>query len=355
MEKINLCSHFTSGKITTSNILQGILIEVNKKEMVFYATDLTRYVKTTVSNKNTGSFKIIVDPKKIGEFLNLLSAGNIDLAISEKNLSIEQGRARGSFPLIAADDFPLPPSIKEEAIEAGPDFFERLSLVTFASSQDSMRPALTSVNFVVDNKETTMVSTDGFRLSLIREKGLIVPNSMLIPADFLTEVGRIFKEKQKIRFYFLEKEKMVAVADDDTVFYSRLIDGDFPAFEKVIPAETKTTIEVDREEFLKNVKLVSIFAREQSNIVVFETLDRSVKLTPKVAAGDSDNFAIMDAQTKGETQRIAFNYKFLVDLLSRFPQERVIVEILRPDAPVVFRAGKNPAFLHVIMPVRIAQ
>ena len=141
---------------------------------------------------------------------------------------------------------------------------------------------------------------------------------------------------------------------DNHTLYSRLIDGDFPPYERVIPVDKKTTIIVNREEMQKKVKLASVFARDFSNIVIIKTGQKEIEITPKTSDGRS-NVVYLDAEIEGAEQRIAFNYKFLLDFLNNIKSEKITIELLRSDSPAVFRSEKQPDFIHIIMPVRISE
>ena len=197
-----------------------------------------------------------------------------------------------------------------------------------------------------------MVATDGFRLSLIKTKKEENVPKMLVPKSFLEEVIRLTKEEKEVGMRFSEKEKIVAFSSGDTTLYSRLIDGDFPPFEKVLPAEYKTRVVADREELLRNTRIVSVFAREVSNIILLKADKKGITLSPKTDI-EGQNSTLQDADVEGVEQAVAFNFKFVLDFLSHIEGKKVVIEILRPDAPVVFKIDGDKNFLHVIMPVRI--
>ncbi|MCL4375143.1 DNA polymerase III subunit beta [Patescibacteria group bacterium] len=356
LEKLNLCSRFTANKITTNNALEGIMLKKKGGKLIFYATDLTRFIKTETGIKGKEDFCIILSPKKIVDFLNLLTTGPVDIEVKEKAIVMSQGKARGSFPLITGNDFPLPPALSDKVVVLDNKLLGQLDLITFASSEDSVRPALTGTNFVVSDNELTLVATDGFRLSFLKSGTKLKTPSMLVPSVFLDDVVHLLSGADELGLIVSEEEKMIAIKSGETVFYSRLIQGEFPAYERVIPTELKTTVRVEKDELLRNIKLISVFARDQSNIVVLETLESGLKLTTKAPDADANNnYAMQDAQVSGDNQHIAFNYRFVIDLLTRLPGKEVVVEILRGDAPVVFKSDQVKGFLHIIMPVRIGE
>lgn len=355
LEKINTAMRFTSHKIGTPQSLQGIYIKCEGEKINIFSTNLSFYFHTTIPVKSEGNATLLIEPKKISEFLNLLEQEEVDISLEEKQIVVSQGKTRGAFPLFQADDFPLPPKIgpKGEIIEK--EFFEKnIPLVLFSSSKDDSRPVLSGVNFVESEDGLIVVSTDGFRLSILKLKNKKQIKNMLIPAEFLYEVAHYAQGGGDVVFSFSEEEKAVLFSVGDDRFYSRLIEGEFPPFEKVIPSEVKTTVDIDAQEFLRNIKLIAVFARDQSNIVICNFKKDGLWMCPKLSTGN-ENSTQMDIDITGEEQKIAFNYKFLIDFLNNVKEEKIHIEILRSDAPVVFKIKKREEFIHIIMPVRIQE
>lgn len=354
LEKFILASHFTSNKLSSLTTLQGILLKGEENKIHLYSTDLSSYLHTTLQTVVGKPFQIIIEPKKIVEFLQFLNPGKVEIEIKDKQISIDQGKTKGNFPLIISNEFPLPPKIKEKGQKLDVSFLKKyLPLVLFATSNDDTRPPLTGVNFISSDEELIIVATDGFRLSLVRTKKEINIPTMLVPNEFISELLRLIKDEKEVEFSYLKEEKMISVLAEETEFFSRLIEGEFPPYERVIPTENKTSVVVDKEEFLRNIKLISVFARDFSNVVVCEFKKDGLYIRPK-KDNNEENSAFQEAEVKGEEQKVAFNYKFILDLLNNLDVKTIKIEILRSDAPIVFKSENNN-FLHIIMPVRIQE
>ena len=318
---MNLTSRFTSSKQTNSTSLQGVCLVGERDLLHFYSTNLNYYYHSTLKIENSSDFKVIIEAKKIEEFLSLLSPGRIDFEIKEKQVIITQGKTKASFPLYESSEFPFPPKMSGEKQKIKADFLkDNLSLILFSASSDETRPILTGINFVSSEDSIQMVATDGFRLSLLSLKKEFPIPSMIIGGHEL---------------------------------YTRLIEGDYPQFEKVIPSERKTTITVEREDFLRKIKLTSIFARDFSNVIIIKTDKEGLKIYPKTTKDDEENITYEDAIIEGEEQKIAFNYKFVIDFLNNVSSKKITIELLRSDAPAVFRSLDIKNLIHIIMPVRI--
>lgn len=355
LEKLSLASRFTSSRLSSLVVLQGVLLESKDDKLHFFSTNLSSYYHTFIKIKpEKENMRIVIEPKKIVEFLSLLPTGNLEMEIEAKQILISLGKTKGTFSILPADEFPLPPKMEKEEQKIKAEFLtSNLPLILFAASRDETRPALTGVNFVARDDDMIMVATDGFRLSLTKVKKAIQIPSMIIPSGFLDEVIRLVKNED-IYFGYSESEKTISIRSGENDFYSRLVEGEFPPFEKVIPAEKTTTVVLDKEEFLRNVKLISVFARELSSIIMLQVNKDGVFLKPKTDSA-GQNITFQEGKTEGEDQRVAFNYRFLLDFLNHVKSKQVAVEIVRSDAPVVFRPTGMPDFIHIIMPVRIQE
>jgi len=289
------------------------------------------------------------------EFLTLLKEEQIEVEIKETAITLKQKNAKGNFPLLKLTDFPLPPTIKESEQKISNELFlKNLPYVLFTAAKEETRPVLSGINFLVVDNNICLVATDGFRLSLIKSKKEGDFPNVLIPASFLEEVYRQARDEKDIFFSYSKEEKVVMFRIKNNRFYSRLIEGEFPPYEKVIPVDKKTTIILDKEEFLRNIKIISVFSKEASNIVVCEFIKGRLLMRPKVDGG-GENSVEQDTEQEGEDQKIAFNHRFIIDFLNNINTEKIVVEILRSDAPAVFKVEKNNDFLHIIMPVRLQE
>ena len=158
---------------------------------------------------------------------------------------------------------------------------------------------------------------------------------------------------EEIGFSVIENKNQAVFTMSNTTVFTRIIDGEFPNIEKIIPSSFKTKVTVDCHEFTQAVKTASLFARGAANIIKIKIEKNGLRLsanTPQV--GQNEDF--VEAKVEGEESEIAFNYRFLLDLLANFPEENLVLESSGPLNPGVFKPSKpTPSFLHIIMPVRV--
>lgn len=355
LKAIVQAGRFTSSRVGATAGLQGVLFQNKEGRLHIYSTNLNTFFHTSLDTEGKEDIKFLLDPHKVTEFISLLNTGEVVLLIEKDKVYISQKKTKGSFSFLAHTDFPTPPEVQGEGQVIDVKKFEELiSLVLFSASRDLSRPVLSGINFVEKDGEMDIVATDGFRLSLFHMKNELNMKSMLVPADFLLELTRNVKEKKSITINYLDSEKMVYFKTGNDEYYTRLIEGDFPPYERVIPVEKKTTVTVEKADLIRNVKLISVFARDFSSIIICQFKKGELILSPK-SEGGAENTTTQEIDLEGEEMRVAFNFKFLLEFLNTVNEDKITIELLRPDAPVVLKTKKEKEYLHIIMPVRIQE
>lgn len=355
-EKLFLASRFSLSKISSSpSSLYGGKLEIEEKKLKIITTNLNDFFYTEAEISGGEKKEAVVDIRKIVEFLSFLPPGKIEVEITKKELIIRSNKIEGVFNLISSADFPSFPKTEGKKTHFNQKILkEKLPLILFAASKDESRPVLTGVNFSSKDDKQYIVATDGFRLSLFFEKKEEEIPSIIVSSSLLKEISRISKETEdEIEMFFSSENKIIRIdlKNNNISIVSQIIDGEFPPFEKVIPKEWQTRVILDKDEFLRNIKLISIFARDYSNIVFFEINKEGFYLKPKTKEEGGAN-VFQEAKVEGESQKIAFNYKFILDFLNNVEGEKVIFEMTHPNAPGVFKTDLYQNFLHIIMPIR---
>lgn len=356
LEILNQATKFTSNRGITLPILQGVLLHATKEAITFSATNLNVFYERTLqsSSDESGEMRVVIDAKKITEFLSLLSAGDVEMALDKTKVSFVQKKAKGAFALTDAGDFPAAPELVESAVDLETKVLQSVvPFLSFSTAKDETRPVLTAICLTTRDSKPLLVSTDGFRLSLCDVKVSLTDVPTLVPADFLQEVLRQVKDEKSIKVTISKEQHMLKVVSEQATYHTRLIEGDFPPYEKVIPSSVITTVTCSVDELQRATKLVSVFARESSNIVLFTISPTGLTLKPKGEMADEAGTTI-DAKVEGESLQVAFNNRFILEYLSHARTKDVTMEFLRADAPVVFReVGEHEGSMHIIMPVRV--
>ncbi|BCX14449.1 MAG: DNA polymerase III subunit beta [Patescibacteria group bacterium] len=336
-------------------VLSNILLKTDKSKISVSATNLEMSINFEVGAKIEEEGEITVPSKTLLEIVNNLNPGVIDLDLEKETLTIKSENFKSKLLGINASEFPkIPTSIKGKSIKVPFGLLVKsLSNVIFSSSYDETKPVLTGILLFVKNKKLNLVATDGYRLSLSTVEGKYDFDfeKIIIPKFIFNEIPR-FVDNEELTFSYDLENNLVLFKTKEAVLSSRIIEGNYPDFQKIIPNNSKTKVIVDKEDFLRLVKLASIFARDSANVVKISTENGILTILAESQYSGSQKSSV-EAKIEGEDIKIAFNYKFLEDFLNSVSGDTVLMEFNDSFSPVVFRDTADKNYLHLIMPVKI--
>lgn len=357
---VSTASRFASPKAQLP-ILGNILISTQKTKVVVMSTNLEISVAVSVGAKVEEEGDLSIPAKILNDIVSNLPKDTISLSSDKEQLKVSTSGFSSTVLGMSSVDFPKVPSqIKQEKSLALPkkEFVEALGQVTFSASLDETRPVLTGVLVIRTKNKISLVATDGFRLS---QKTIKVDGEndfrLILPKMILTELSRDAASGDSVLFDFDSNDKQAVFGIGDTVLTSRLLEGDYPEFEKIIPKTYVVKLYLDKEEFLRSVKLASVFARDAANIVKIKVLKDSIKIFAESGSSGNQEASV---EAKVEKQdgfesgfEISFNYRFLEDFLHSVNGEEISLEFSGVSTAGVFRDTSDPEYLHLIMPVRV--
>ncbi len=341
-------------------ILANVVLETEDNQLKISATNLELGVVYKIGAKVEKQGKTAVPGKLLAEYISNLNAEKIEIILEEKKLQIKTDKTLASFSSVDPTDYPLFADIIQTQDSLSVEKIKDSILRTvFAASTDETRPVLTGVKILITKNNIQLVATDGYRLSKeeIETKEAKKDFQVIIPAHSLIEIVRIAAELKEstVGFSILEKKNQLVFTMPNIQIFTRLIEGEFPNIEKIIPSDFKTKAVIEKDKFIQAVKTTSLFARGAANIIKIKIQKDGLWLsanTPQI--GENKDF--IEAKTEGESVDIAFNYRFLLDLLNNFPDKEIIFETQGPLNPGVFKpTSKKLNFLHLIMPVRVQE
>jgi len=240
---------------------------------------------------------------------------------------------------------------------------EMIGQVEFAAAADDSRPVLAGVLIRLEDDRITLASADGFRLA-VREGELASPVAerldVIVPARGLRELARIIGDRtEPLDLTVTPNRAQLVVRTEDTEFFSRLIDGTFPDFRQIVPRDFSTRMEVSRDEFLVAVRRAGFFARDNNDVVRLDAKSASDELMPAsvevsaTAAERGSSQSEVAAALDGPEGQIAFNSRYLMDVLSVLKSPRVVLTMNGPNQAGVVRPLETDAYTYVIMPMVI--
>ena len=341
-------------------ILSGILLKVKDSLVSIESTDLeiSFWVRVPASVEKEG--EIIVPAKLFVDLVASLTGERVEIETEDHRLKIKTKGVSSELICQKVEDFPVIPRFTTSVIKIdSQEFKQKMEKVNVSTAKEDTRPVLTGVLWEFKESETFLVATDGFRLGmeiipLKKISEALAGKKYIIPSRSLLEVSKAISEFGISEFgvEFDEKGKQVIFAFGEIEISSRLLDGEFPPYQQIIPNTYKTKVNVSKEELLSAVKRASLFARDNANVIKVLVEEGGLSVSAENSQIGS-NVTLVEGEVEGDKIAMAFNAKYLVDYLSVVEGEFVEWETEGELKPSVLRDTKNPSWLQVIMPIRV--
>jgi len=349
---------------TTLPITQNVLISTDESRLKLSATNLEIAITTWIGAQIEEPGSITVPARLLTEFVSSLPAERIDMVTSDQplNLALNCARFEGRVNGSDSADFPPIPTVESGVVsKIEPQALsDAIAHVAFAAATEDSRPALTGVKMEIQGDSLTFAAADGFRLAVYNAK-LAEPSSedasFIIPARALAEVHRLIGSQQEMVEFTVTPAKSQALFRLDNVeVVSQLVQGTFPNYSQLIPQAFESRAVVSLDDFMKATRTASIFARDGSGIVRIQVVGGEDggpgKLSIVSRAEEvGENQGEIDAKVEGDEARIAFNSKYLSDVLNVLSEDEVALETTTPSSPGVLRPIGNDNYTHVVMPM----
>jgi DNA polymerase-3 subunit beta len=351
---------------STLPVLANILVATEDGRLRLTGTNLELGITCWIGAKVVEEGATTVPARTFVDLVNTLPADQVEmeLTLRTQTLNVRAGAFDNNIKCIDAQEFPpMPPAdLGEGVLLEMQDLREMISQVAFAASSDDARPVLSGVLLEIDGAHLTLAAADGFRLS-VRRADLSAPVSSplraIVPARALAELARIARDEQ-VHMLLPPGRGQVIFRGRDIELVSQLIEGAFPDYQGIIPSSHTNRTVISTAGFLKACKAADIFAREAAHSARLK-IARGSALEPgrvevtATAAETGSNEVIVDATVDGEPIEIAFNVRFLVDVLSVINSPNVALETSGPAAPGVIKPVGRDDFLHVVMPMHLGR
>lgn len=339
----------------TLPILSNFLIETQKGKIHMAATDLDVGISLNLPVEIIEEGSITVPAKRFSDIIRDLPEGQVSITVRKNNsIFIEAERCFFKLMGLPKEEFPKLPKLHEkESITLNQQLLKNmLNLTFFAASRDETRYILNGVLFVAKGKSVRLVATDGRRLALI-EKELELPaefkKEVIIPIKAVHELTRSLGDEGLVKIAFSENQ--ISFQFENTTIVSRLIEGQFPNYEQVIPKGSKGKIVIDREKFLWAAKRVSILTSPDSQSIKLDLFkDKLIfsKNSPDMGEAREE----INIEHKGEEFSVGFNPQYLIDVLKNLKDQDVSLELSGPESPGVIRAQQD--YVYIVLPMQLS-
>jgi len=361
---INFIERISSRSLTLP-ILNNVLISTEKNFLNLATTDLEIGIRWWGLTKIEKQGKTTVPARLLSGFINLLPNKKIDLETKNNDLFLSCENHQTQIKGISADEFPIIPKIEEgETISINSkDLCKGINQIVDIAVPSITKPEISGLLFFLEGKQITLVATDSFRLG---EKKIFLKKkpssqkeiSIIIPQKAAKEITNIFSEVDKeLKIYFSPNQIMFELGMEETPhpeiqLISRLIEGEYPNYQEIIPKKNTTQIILEKDDFLNQIKSASLFSGKVNEVKVkVDPKKKEIEIfsqNPEVGEYKSS----VPGKIKGEACEVSFNHRFLMDGLTSIRSAEVSFELNKDSGPGVLKPIGDESYVYVVMPIK---
>ncbi|MFH1790440.1 MAG: DNA polymerase III subunit beta [Candidatus Omnitrophota bacterium] len=339
----------------TLPILANLLLETEHDNVKLTATDLDIGISSYVASNMKEAGAITIPAKKLIDIIKEMPQENAVSIVLKKNnmITIDCGKAHFKIIGLPKDEFPQIPEFKnkDNLTIQQKTLKEMLTVTSFAVSKDETRYVLNGVLMEIEKEKITIAATDGRRLAVsvkqLPEKTNIV-KKVIIPAKTIQELQKTLNDDGDVKIYFGDSQILFDL--DKTKIISRLIEGEYPNYEQVIPKEKKEKIKIKREDLLASARRASLFVNPDS-LAVKVDITKNKMIVSKSAAYIGEVRDEIGVEYAGRNISIGFNPNYIIDVLKSLDDESIYFELEDTDKPGVIRKGNE--FIYVVLPMQV--
>ncbi|MFC7687410.1 DNA polymerase III subunit beta [Ureibacillus sp. GCM10028918] len=352
---------------TTIPILTGIKIDVTNEGMTLTGSDADITIQTFIPVEENGdqliniseTGSIVLQARMFNEIVRKLPTNDVEIEVAN-GLQTHIRSGKSGFHLIGSDasEYPLLPEVSTDQQFTMPaDLLKSVIRETvFAVATSESRPVLTGVNWQISDNELNCIATDSHRLARRKVTLEQLPtdvNSVVIPGKSLNELNKILGESTNPVQIVITSQQVLFKADN-VLFFSRLLEGNYPETSRLIPEEYKTNITINGKSLLQAIDRASLLAREdRNNVVRFETFDDNIveisSNSPEIGKVEEQ---IQVETLEGENLKISFSAKYMMEALKAIDGQDVVIQFTGAMRPFILRSVHDDAILQLILPVR---
>jgi DNA polymerase III subunit beta len=342
----------------TLPILANVLLKKNGKEIGLTSSDLEIQIKTQGEfDGDAGQASTTIAARKLLDILRSVGDGPVSLTLNGAKLTVQSGKSRFALQTLPAEDFPL----VSEAVEFGSEIQlpqamlkKLIGQVHFAMAVHDIRYYLNGILMVVDGTQLTLVATDGHRLAVAQAT---LPNAsgkqdVILPRKSVLELQRLLGDDKDATVTMKFAANQAKISLPGIEFVSKLVEGKFPDYQRVIPKGYQFGVDINREAFLTALQRASILTNDKFRGVRVNFENNAVRIN-STNAEQEEAFEELDVEYSGDAIEIGFNVSYLVDALANMHCETVHVSLQDGNSSALFTVPDDASFKYVVMPMRI--
>ncbi|WP_297635696.1 DNA polymerase III subunit beta [uncultured Clostridium sp.] len=356
LEGISIVQKAITGK-TTMHILDGIYINAFGSTLTLIGSDIDVSIETIVEADVKNPGKVVIDAKIFGEIIRKLPNSEIKIETLENDtIQITCEKSVFNLGYMNADEFPELPSLNEDLkIDVPQNILKNMIKSTsFAIAQDETRPILQGVLFEVKEKTLNLIALDGYRLALKKEfLDTDIEVEVVIPGKTLNEVSKILEDTESnVQITFTNNHILFNL--DKTKIISRLLEGKFVNYRSLLPQEHKITISVKKQDLQNGIERASLMAKDgNNNLIKMDMEEETLVLSSNSQLGKVREEVSINLQ--GDKIQIAFNSRYLLDVLKTLDEEEVILEMTSSVTPCIIKGKMADNYRYLVLPVRVVR
>lgn len=337
-------------------ILSCILLETKDGKLHLRATDLSVSIHLVIGCKVEKDGAVAISGRVFADLLSTLPQGPLDIIVDGGKLLVKSTKANSSITITEEKEFPGFPEEKGKRISLGlKQLSSLLGLGGIAAGIDETRPMFSCLRFEYGDGGLAVVATDGYRLSRKVEKvSCKEKGGVMVSARIMREVERILQRlaKDSVDITLSEESGQIFFTTGDCVIALRMIEGEYPAYQTIVPQECEIRVEVSTTELLSAVKTAMVFSKEVSGIITLKITGKAMFVSSIASTGES-NSEVDIKIIKGSSGEISFNGKYLLDFLGAIGEGELQFGMNEPLKPGIFTLPTEKDFYYVVMPFRV--
>lgn len=359
---LSIVSH-VAGKNINLPILNNVLVEGLNGKIKLTTTNLEIGISYVIRGKIEKDGSFTVDAKILNDYIGLLPNQRVDLIALENKLSVECDNYKTKINGQSAEEFPLIPAVERtESCKIKTEEFKRsLGQVIFAATTNESRLELSGVLFSFDSGELIMAATDSFRLAEKKVRSLdgnlFTGKRVIVPVKTLQELIRVLggvkegDQMEEVEIYVSENQILFVCGGMELV--SRVIEGNYPDYQQIIPSTEKTKAIVRVDEMVRAVKASSLFSKAGVNDINLDfPKDRNQMIISSASGQAGENMVEINAKISGEDNFVVLNYRYLLDGLNNLNEPSCVVNMVDGNTPCILRPEMDDSYLYIVMPIK---
>jgi len=350
---VNIVSKAVAAK-STLYVLEGILIRTEEDKITLYGSDSTLSIKCEMKADILEAGEIVLPARLFGEILGKFDECEISMVTEGNNMVMECGHSKTTLCYMDAAQYPDFPQCEKQnsAAMMVSQLVSMIDQTVFATSVSEDKPILTGILVEVEDTQAKLIALDGYRLAIRSEtiqSGTDI-GEIVIPARSMREIARILPDDESsVRLYF--GEKMVTVIADGIEIATRVLQGDYVKYKSILPSEFATRFVADKQSLQNALERASILARQNKTSIVHMSIDGSVAtITSNSEVGQAREE--IDISLTGKNLDIAFNSRYLLDVLKEIDDEQIVFDMNTNISPCMIRPAAGESYLYMVLPVK---